>query len=105
MVDADSRTLAVVDGGMISGWRRAKPSLAQLHQAVDDLRAAHPGLTIAVVGDPSLKHSLAPAEQVRLEADIARGAIVFAPAGTIGGFSRFLTRVVERADVVGLDPV
>lgn len=105
MSDSHFRTLAVVDGGMISGWRRAKPSLAQLHQAVEDLRGAHPGLAVAVVGDPSLKHSLVSAEQVLLEADIASGAIVFAPAGTIGGFTRFMARVVERATDVGFEPV
>lgn len=105
MVDGERLTLAVVDGGMISGWRRSKPALQQLEQAVADLRADHPGLLVAVVADPSLKHSLPAADQVRLETDITTRAIVLAPAGTIGGFGRFLAKVVERADARGLAPI
>jgi len=105
MVDERSTTLAVVDGGMICGWRRSTPSLEQLDQALQDLSRAHPGLAVAVVGDPALKHSLPAAEQERLEAGIAMRSIVLAPAGTIGGFSRFLAEIVRRAEARGMAPV
>jgi hypothetical protein len=98
-------TLAVVDGGMICGWRRSTPSLEQLDQALRDLRDAHPGLAVAVVGDPALKHSLPTAEQDRLEVGITTRSIVLAPAGTIGGFSRFLAKLVEQAEAKGMAPV
>ena len=105
MVDAHPTTLAVVDGGMICGWRRSTPSLEQLDQALQDLGRAHPGLAVAVVGDPALKHSLPANEQDRLEAGIAMRSIVLAPAGTIGGFSRFLAEIVRRAEARGMAPV
>ena len=98
-------TLAVLDGGMISGWRRATPSLDQLHQAVFHLRAVHPDLRVAVVADPALKHSLPAGEQPRLDADIEVGALVMAPAGTIGGFHGFLGRIVTQAAEAGLRAV
>ncbi len=90
---------------MISGWRRAKPALAQLDRALAHLRAAHPGTLVAVVADPALKHSLGAADRDRLEADIAAGAVVLAPAGTLGGFGGFVGKVVERAAAAGLRPV
>jgi hypothetical protein len=105
MVDEHPTTLAVVDGGMIGGWRRSTPSLDQLDQALQDLGRAHPGLAVTVVGDPALKHSLPAAEQERLEAGIATRSIVLAPAGTIGGFSRFLAEIVRRAEARGLAPI
>ena len=55
---------------MISGWRRATPSLDQLHQAVFHLRAVHPDLRVAVVADPALKHSLPPGEQPLTAKDV-----------------------------------
>jgi hypothetical protein len=95
----------VLDGGMISGWRRATPSLDQLHQAVFHLRAVHPDIRVAVVADPALKHQLTVADQPLLDADIEVGAIVLAPAGTIGGFHGFLGQIVNHATEAGLRPV
>ena len=101
----DTPTLAVVDGGMLSGFRRATPSLSQLHQAVVHLHAAHPGVQVAVAADPALKHQLTPGDLPLLDADIEIGAIVLAPAGTSGGFHGFLARIVEQAEGRGLRPV
>lgn len=97
--------LAVLDGGMISGFRRSTPSMEQLHQAVFHLHAGHPGIRVAVVADPALKHSLPTSDLSLLDADIEVGALVMAPAGTIGGFHGFLARIVEQASTAGLDPV
>ena len=90
---------------MISGWRRSTPSLEQLHQAVFHLVAAHPDLRVAVVADPALKHQLPVAEQPMLDGDIEVGAIVMAPAGTIGGFHGFLGKIVSQAAEAGLRAV
>ena len=97
--------LAVLDGGMICGWRRPTPSLGQLHQAVFHLHAARPELRVSVVADPSLKHALSMADQALLDGDIEIGALAMAPAGTIGGFGGFLQQVVQHAAAAGLRPV
>lgn len=104
-VTSSTGRLAVVDAGMLCGWRRATPSIHQLHQAIFHLLIVHPDLRVAVVGDAALKHALPAADQVLLDADIEIKALVMAPAGTIGGFQGFLTRVVAQAIHAGLDPV
>ena len=104
-VTSSTGRLAVVDAGMLCGWRRATPSIHQLHQAIFHLLIVHPDLRVAVVGDAALKHALPAADQVLLDADIEIKALVMAPAGTIGGFQGFLARVVEQAIHAGLDPV
>ena len=105
VAEDERSTVAVVDGGMISGWRRQTPSLEQLHQAVCHLHASHPGVLVAVVADPAFKHALPASDQPRLDADIEVGAVVLAPAGTLGGFTEFLTNVARRAAASGLRPV
>jgi hypothetical protein len=97
--------IVLVDGGAIAGWRRATPSLAQLHQALLHLHAQHSGARVAVVADPSLKHRLSAGEQADFEADVALGVIVCAPAGTIGGADGFFIAIAERAERDGADVV
>lgn len=101
----DRNRIVLVDGGAIAGYRRATPSLAQLHQALVHLYAQHGGARVAVVADPSLKHRLPAGEQADFEADIALGVIVCAPAGTIGGAEGFFIAIAERAERDGADVV
>jgi hypothetical protein len=96
--DPTPRTLLLVDAGAVAGWRRATPSLGQLHQALLHLRAQHPALEVAVVGDPALKHQLPPVEQPDFDADVSLGIIVCAPAGTVGGTEGFFATIAERAE-------
>jgi hypothetical protein len=96
--DPSTRTLLLVDAGAVAGWRRATPSLGQLHQALLHLRAQHPALEVAVVGDPALKHQLAPIAQPDFDADVSLGIIVCAPAGTVGGTEGFFATIAERAE-------
>jgi hypothetical protein len=104
--DGDDRNrIVLVDGGAIAGWRRATPSLAQLHQALVHLYAQHSGARVAVVADPSLKHRLPAGEQADFEADVALGIIVCAPAGTIGGADGFFIAIAARAERDGGDVV
>ena len=42
------RTLVLVDAGMAAGFRLAKPSLGQLHQALVHLHRQHPEADVAV---------------------------------------------------------
>ena len=90
--------IVVVDADTLAGWRRPSPSRAQLWAAIDDLRAAAPDVTVAVIADASLKWALAADEREAIEDDVATGRIVFAPAGCVGGHVGFLAAVVRRAD-------
>lgn len=101
----DERPLVIVDADTVAGWRRAKPSLTQLWQAVDDLRALHPDADVAVVADPSLRWALAPHEQAAMEEDVRTGRMLYAPAGSSGGHVGFLAEVVRRAESQGRSPV
>jgi hypothetical protein len=91
------RTLVLVDAGMVAGFRRATPSLAQLHQALVHLHVQHPDALVAVVADPSLKWDLDKADQVQFEGDIVAGAVVCAPAGALDGTVGFLAQSANRA--------
>jgi hypothetical protein len=98
-------TLVLVDGGMVAGFRRSKPSLAQLHQAIVHLHRQHPDTCVAVVADPSLKWDLSAAEQALFEGDIVAGAVVCAPAGAKEGTHGFIARAAERAGQADLDVI
>jgi hypothetical protein len=96
-------TLLLLDADTLAGWRRAKPSLAQLHHVVLQLERARPDDRVAVVADPSMKFSLVPEEQQRFDADIVGGVLVCTPAGAVEGTHGFLTAVARRAADQGLD--
>lgn len=95
----------LVDAGMVAGFRRSKPSLAQLHQALVHLHRQHPDASTAVLADPSLKWDLGGSEQTAFEGDIVAGAVVCAPAGALDGTVGFLTRAAQRAKKDGYDVV
>ena len=96
-------TLLLLDADTLAGWRRATPSLAQLHHAVLHLERARPDDRLAVIADPSLKFALAPDEQARFEADIVGGVVVCTPAGAVDGTHGFLAAVARRAADQGWD--
>lgn len=102
---ATTGTLVLVDAGMVAGFRRAKPSLAQLHQALVHLHRQHPQVRTAVLADPSLKWDLGGTEQTTFEGDIIAGAVVCAPAGALEGTVGFLNRAALRAKKAGYDVV
>jgi hypothetical protein len=91
------RTLVLVDAGMVAGFRRAKPSLGQLHQALVHLHLQHPDVLVAVVADPSLKWDLDKNDQAMFEGDVVAGAVVCAPAGALDGTGGFLAQSAARA--------
>jgi hypothetical protein len=96
-------TLLLLDADTLAGWRRSKPSLAQLHHAVLQIERTRPDDRVAVIADPSLKFALDAEEQSRFEADIVGGVLVCTPAGAIDGTHGFLAAVAERATAQGWD--
>jgi hypothetical protein len=99
------RTLVLVDAGMAAGFRLAKPSLGQLHQALVHLHAQHPAVAVAVLGDPALKWDVATAEGPMFEGDIVAGAIVCAPAGALEGTAGFLAQAAAKGLAQGFTVV
>lgn len=90
-------TLVLVDAGMVAGYRRSTPSLAQLHQAVVHLHRQHPDVAVAVIADPAMKWDLDGAEQTMFDGDIVAGAVVCAPAGAVEGTHGFIERAAAKA--------
>lgn len=100
-----SRTFVLVDAGMAAGFRLAKPSLGQLHQALVHLHRQHPEAHVAVLCDPALKWDVATSEAPQFEGDIVAGAIVCAPAGALDGTAGFLARTATKALAQGYEVV
>lgn len=97
--------LVIVDADTLAGWRRVTASLAQLHDAVRDLRAQEPDAVIAVIADASLKWALNEAERDEIEEDIRLRFLLFAPAGCQGGHRGFIAKVADQARRRGFEPV
>ena len=97
--------LVIVDADTLAGWRRVTASLAQLHDAVRDLRAQEPDATIAVIADASLKWALNEVERDEIEEDIRLRFLLFAPAGCQGGHRGFIAKVADQARRKGFEPV
>jgi hypothetical protein len=95
------RTVVLLDADTIAGWRRATPSLEQLHRAVGDLRTEHPDAVVAVVADPSIKWALPSEDQAAFEADIVSRAVVCAPAGTRDGTHGWLLAIADKVRSAG----
>jgi hypothetical protein len=98
-------TLVLVDAGMAAGFRRAKPALSQLHQALVHLHRQHPDARVAVLCDPALKWDVSAAEAAAFEGDIVAGALVCAPAGATEGTAGFLARTARKARALGYSVV
>ena len=92
------RRHVVVDGSNLATEGRTLPSLAQLNEAVDALRAEHPGATVTVVVDASFPHRIDPSERDAYEAAAAAGDLVSPPAGAIGRGDGFLLQIADRTD-------
>lgn len=97
----DAYTLVLLDADTVAGWRRVKPSLAQLRSATADLIRQHPGVKVAVVADPSIKWALDEDEHDAFEAAIVERAVVCAPAGTRDGTDGWVEAIVARARANG----
>ena len=92
----------VVDGSNIATEGRSLPSLAQLEEAVAELRRDHPDAEITVIVDATFAHRIDPSELARFEQAAMRGEYVHPPAGAIGQGDAFLLRVAEKVDATVL---
>ena len=88
----------IVDGSNIATEGRSSPSLAQLEEAVAELRRDHPDAEITVIVDATFAHRIDPSELARFEEAELRGEYVHPPAGAIGRGDAFLLRVAEKVD-------
>ena len=88
----------VVDGSNIATEGRSLPSLAQLEEAVAELKRDHPTAEITVIVDATFAHRIDPSELDRFEQAVLRGEYVHPPAGAIGRGDAFLLRVAEKVD-------
>ncbi len=92
----------VVDGSNIATEGRSAPSLAQLEQAVAELKREHPGAEVTVIVDATFAHRIDPSELERFEKAALAGEYVHPPAGAIGRGDAFLLRVAEKVDATVL---
>jgi hypothetical protein len=88
----------VVDGSNIATEGRSAPSLAQLEEAVAELRREHPDAEVTVIVDATFSHRIDKAELDRFERAVLAGEYVHPPAGAIGRGDAFLLRVAEKVD-------
>lgn len=86
----------VVDGSNIATEGRSLPSLAQLEDALRELREEYPGIDVTVVVDASFGHRIDKSEGARFEEAEKQGEIVSPPAGAIGRGDAFLLRIAEK---------
>lgn len=88
----------VVDGSNIATEGRSAPSLAQLEEAVAELRRERPEAEITVIVDATFAHRIDASELPRFEEAALAGEYVHPPAGAIGRGDAFLLRIAEKVD-------
>jgi hypothetical protein len=88
----------VVDGSNIATEGRSAPSLAQLEEAVAELRRENPDAEVTVIVDATFAHRIDSSELQRFEEAVLKGEYVHPPAGAIGRGDAFLLRVAEKVD-------
>jgi hypothetical protein len=92
----------VVDGSNLATEGRTAPSLAQLEEAVVEMRRELGEAEVTVVVDASFAHRIAEAERPRFEELVAAGELVSPPAGAVGRGDAFLLRIAEKVDGIVL---
>ena len=92
----------VVDGSNIATEGRSQPSLAQLEEAVAELRREYPDSEVTVIVDATFSHRIDPSELERFERAALEGDYVHPPAGAVGRGDAFLLRVAEKVDGTAL---
>jgi hypothetical protein len=92
----------VVDGSNLATEGRTAPSLAQLEEAVAEMRRELGEAEVTVVVDASFAHRIAEAERPRFEELVAAGELVSPPAGAVGRGDAFLLRIAEKVDGIVL---
>ena len=92
----------VVDGSNLATEGRTTPSLAQLEEAVAEMRRELGEAEVTVVVDASFAHRIDEAERPHFEELAAAGTLVSPPAGAVGRGDAFLLRIAEKVNGVVL---
>ncbi|MEV7005864.1 Hsp70 family protein [Streptosporangium sp. NPDC051022] len=95
----------VVDGSNLAWLGRDvragdSPSFAQLLDAVDALRAQHPGSSVDVIVDAALVYQLTFLEREELKKGMRSGLITQVPAGTKGKADRLVATLAARKQAI-----
>src|SRR5215469_4043369 len=93
-----ARQHIIVDGSNIATEGRSAPSLAQLEDAVAEVKREYPEAEVTVIVDATFAHRIDPSELARFEAAVLQGEYVHPPAGAIGRGDAFLLRIAEKVD-------
>ncbi len=86
----------VIDGSNLATEGRTEPSLAQLHEAIEAIKAEHPEAILTIVVDASFEHRIDQSEAKEFERIKAAGSFVSPPAGAVGRGDGFLLQIAHR---------
>lgn len=86
----------VIDGSNLATEGRTEPSLAQLHEAIEAIKAEHPEAILTIVVDASFEHRIDQSESKEFERIKLAGTFVSPPAGAVGRGDGFLLQIAHR---------
>ncbi|MEI8335651.1 MAG: histone H1-like repetitive region-containing protein [Actinomycetes bacterium] len=86
----------VIDGSNLATEGRTEPSLAQLHEAIEAIKAEHPEAILTIVVDASFEHRIDQSESKEFERIKTAGSFVSPPAGAVGRGDGFLLQIAHR---------
>ena len=86
----------VIDGSNLATEGRTEPSLAQLHEAIEAIKAEHPEAILTIVVDASFEHRIDQSESKEFERIKSAGTFVSPPAGAVGRGDGFLLQIAHR---------
>ncbi len=86
----------VIDGSNLATEGRTEPSLAQLHEAIEAIKAEHPEAILTIVVDASFEHRIDQSEAKEFERIKSAGTFVSPPAGAVGRGDGFLLQIAHR---------
>lgn len=86
----------VIDGSNLATEGRTEPSLAQLHEAIEAIKAEHPEAILTIVVDASFEHRIDRSEAKAFDRIKLAGDFVSPPAGAVGRGDGFLLQIAHR---------
>jgi hypothetical protein len=86
----------IVDGSNLATEGRARPSLAQLNDAVLAFMEEHPKTVITVIVDATFGHRIDSKEVASFDKAVEHNELVTPPAGTVGRGDAFVLNIAEK---------
>ena len=86
----------IVDGSNLATEGRARPSLAQLNEAVLAFMEEHPKTVVTVIVDATFGHRIDPKEVGAFDKAVEHNELVTPPAGTVGRGDAFVLNIAEK---------